>query len=208
MTCDTIRPRLDDYLDGTLPPEMAREVETHLASCADCRREVEALRAILAEARALPRSVEPPDEVWRGIETRLQARVLPLAAPPRRRLTERPLVLLAAALFLLLAGATLATLYQRSTTPVASAFAAEQERYARATAQLAGQLVADSSALGSETRAVVERNLAIVDQAIQEAERALATDPGNTELEQMVLARYAQRLALLQHATEAGRRVS
>ena len=117
-------------------------------------------------------------------------------------------MLLAAALFLLIAGASLATLYQRRSVPSASAFAAEQERYARATAQLAGQLAADSSALAGQTRAVVARNLAIVDQAIQEAERALATDPGNTELEQMVLARYAQRLALLKHATEFGRRVS
>ena len=58
MTCDTIRPRLDDYLDRTLPPDAAREVEAHLATCASCRQEVEALRAILAEAQALPRSVE------------------------------------------------------------------------------------------------------------------------------------------------------
>lgn len=208
MTCDTMRPRLDEYLDGTLPPDVVRDVDAHLATCADCQREVEALRAILAEARALPRSVEPPAGLWRNIEARLPAMALPIATPPRRRLAERPLVLLAAALFLLLAGATLATLYQRSAAPGASAFAAEQARYARATAQLARQLVADSTAIGSETRAVVERNLAIVDQAIQEAERALVTDPGNTELEQMVLARYAQRLALLKHATEAGRRVS
>jgi hypothetical protein len=55
---------------------------------------------------------------------------------------------------------------------------------------------------------VVERNLAIVDQAIREAEAALASDPGNAALEQMVLARYVQRLDLLRRATEAGRQES
>jgi hypothetical protein len=55
---------------------------------------------------------------------------------------------------------------------------------------------------------VVERNLAIVDAAISEAQQALTTDPGNTALEQMVLARYQQRLALLKRATDAGRQSS
>ena len=84
----------------------------------------------------------------------------------------------------------------------------EQERYAHATADLARKLADDPAQLSASTRAVVERNLAIVDQAIREAEDALASDPGNAELEQMVLARYAQRLALLKHATEAGRQES
>ena len=66
----------------------------------------------------------------------------------------------------------------------------------------------DAGALAPETRLVVERNLAIIDQAIGEAEAALQSDPGNGALEQMVLARYEQRLALLRHATLSGRRES
>jgi hypothetical protein len=176
-------------------------VEQHLAGCPDCRRELAAIRALVGEARSLPRSILPERDLWTGIE----ARLAPVAGPAPRGLWYRPLVLLAAALFLLLAGATLATLYQRRTT---SEFALEQERYAQATADLARKLADDPAHLSASTRAVVERNLAIVDQAIQEAEAALATDPGNAELEQMVLARYAQRLALLKHATEAGRQES
>jgi hypothetical protein len=55
---------------------------------------------------------------------------------------------------------------------------------------------------------VVERNLAIVDSAIQEAKRALQADPGNGALEQMLRARYEQRLDLLRRATDADRRES
>ena len=35
---------LDDYVDGTLPPERMAEVDAHLAQCARCRAEVDALR--------------------------------------------------------------------------------------------------------------------------------------------------------------------
>jgi len=201
MTCAEIAELLDGYIDGTLSPDTLAQVEAHLAGCADCLREVAAIRALVGEARSLPRSILPERDLWTGIETRL-APVAPTA--PRRRWYQ-PLVLLAAAIFLLIAGATLATVFQRRTS---SQFALEQERYAQATADLARKLVDDPAHLSASTRAVVERNLAIVDQAIREAEDALASDPGNAELEQMVLARYAQRLALLKHATEAGRQES
>lgn len=205
MTCLEIASLLDDYLDGALTTDAAREVESHLAGCDRCRAEVAALRELVADARALPRSVLPARELWTGIEPRLGA-VLSRATLSTFLTRHRPLALLAAALFLLFTGATLATVYLRSRTP--DAFALEQQRYAEATADLARKLADDPIRLSPATRAVVERNLAIVDQAIREAEAALATDPDNTELEQMVLARYAQRLDLLRRATAAGRQES
>jgi hypothetical protein len=205
MNCSDIAPLLDDYIDGTLPPEKVRQVEAHLTGCQKCRREIEGIRSVLADARALPRSVLPGQDLWSGIESRLgQSKVM--ALPLSRGRTYNNWALLAAGLFLLIAGATLATLYQRRSAP--SAFAQEQQRYVQATADLARKLADDPTQLSASTRAVVERNLAIVDQAIKEAEDALTSDPGNTELEQMVLARYAQRLDLLKRATAAGKQVS
>jgi hypothetical protein len=205
MNCNDVAPLLDDYLDGTLPADKIGDVEQHLAGCLKCRREIEGIRSVLADARAMPRSMQPTQDLWKGIENRLgPATVLPLPAAYSQRF--RPLVLLAAALFLLIAGATLATLYQRRVAP--SAFALEQQRYVQATTDLARKLADDPAQLSASTRAVVERNLTIVDEAIKEAENALTSDPGNTELEQMVLARYAQRLDLLKRATAAGKQVS
>ncbi len=203
MTCADHRPLLDDYVDGGLDPARSRELESHLARCGACREELAALRAIVTEARTLPRTIAPPRDLFGGIAARL-----PATRPRSPARLQRPLALLAAALFLLIAGATLATRYQRGREAPMTAFAREQARYARATAELARRLADDPAPLSATTRAVVERNLAIVDAAIREAEHALASDPGNTELEQMVLARYAQRLALLKHATDAGRRES
>lgn len=205
MNCREIESLLDQYIDGSLPPAETGQVEEHLAGCENCRRDVEAIRALLAEARAVPRSIMPENDLWGGIEARIQGAPRVAELSPRRT-GLRPWMQLAAAVLLLIAGATLATLYQRRVNP--SQFALEQQRYTQATADLARKLADDPTQLSASTRAVVERNLAIVDQAIKEAEDALSSDPGNTELEQMVLARYAQRLDLLKRATAAGRQVS
>ncbi|MEO8140089.1 MAG: hypothetical protein ABI742_10600, partial [Gemmatimonadota bacterium] len=176
-----------------LTPAEQETVAAHLATCASCRAEAEAIRSIMAEARALPRSVLPERELWPGIAPRL-------SGPASRRFPPlRGWMRLAAAIGLILFGAGLATLWQRSTAP--SSFATEQARYTAASTVLAEKLAANPGQLTPSTRAVVERNLAIIDLAIREAETALATDPGNTPLEQMLVARYEQRLALLRRAT-------
>jgi anti-sigma factor RsiW len=198
--CTTIAPLLDAYLDGELPPAEHETVDAHLATCANCRAEADAIRSIVADARALPRSVLPERELWSGIGPRLTQGAVGL----ERARTMPPLrgwFRLAAAIGLILFGAGLGTLWQRSTAP--SPFAAEQARYTAASTVLAERLAADPGQLTPSTRAVVERNLAIIDLAIREAETALAADPGNTPLEQMLVARYEQRLALLRRATSA-----
>jgi hypothetical protein len=217
MTHNEIAGRLDEYLDGSLDSATKAEVDAHLVSCPVCRDELAALQSILADARALPRSVMPSRDLWNGIESRLGS-VSPSRRPERSEGAARGAVLpftrryraplLAAAAVLLLAGGALIGRLLQSATPSNSTFALEQKRYTEATAVLERQLESDPAALPEETRAVVERNLAIVDAAIGEAEAALKTDRGNTALEQMVLARYEQRLALLKRATDAGRKVS
>lgn len=203
--CHTITAGLDAYLDGELTGAERDAVDAHLAGCPRCRAEAAAIGAILNSARALPNSVPPARDLWPGIESRLATRAaVPVRSPvaggaPAVRSWAR----LAAAFGLILFGAGVGTLWQRRLAP--SGFAAEQARYAAASAELARKLTADPAVIAPATRAVVERNLAIIDRAIREAETALAADPGNTPLEQMLVARYRQRLALLRHATGAGR---
>ena len=198
--CATVAPLLDAYLDGELPPAEHETVEAHLATCARCRAEADAIRSIVGDARALPRAVLPERELWPGIEASLIHGAVGLERS-RAMGPQRGWLRVAAAIGLILFGAGLATLWQRSTAP--SPFAAEQARYTAASTALAEKLAADPGQLTPSTRAVVERNLAIIDLAIREAETALAADPGNTPLEQMLVARYEQRLALLRRATSA-----
>jgi hypothetical protein len=74
MSCQdgNLRARLDDWVDGLLAPAHADEVARHLERCADCRREAEALRALLRDAAALPPALEPPRDLWDGIASRLR----------------------------------------------------------------------------------------------------------------------------------------
>ena len=200
--CTEYSPLLDEYLDGTLDPGRRPAVEAHLAACAACRAELEAIRRIADGARALPGTLPPPDAVWAGITSRL-----PLAGTVRHHPVARSRWLqLAAAVALFVAGYALARVGPGA--PDAGAFAARRAEYTAASIELTRALQQGAGALAPETRLVVERNLAIIDQAIGEAEAALRSDPGNGALEQMVLARYEQRLALLRHATVTGRQES
>lgn len=49
-----VRDALPDYLNERLDPARRREVESHLAECADCREELTLLRALRATARRTP----------------------------------------------------------------------------------------------------------------------------------------------------------
>jgi anti-sigma factor RsiW len=204
IDCRSCSARLDDFLDGGLATAERDEVAAHLAACPDCRAEAEALRSILSEARALPPSLLPERELWPGIASRLPAvrqnRSVPAMVPTR---SLPGWGRLAAAIALILFGAALGTMWARHTA--APQFAAEQARYTAESGELARQLAANPGAIAPATRAAVERSLGIIDRAIGEAEAALASDPGNTPLEQMLVSRYEQRLALLRHALGAGR---
>jgi anti-sigma factor RsiW len=205
--CHDIDALLDEYLDGMLPPAERSLVDAHLADCPACRSQAEALRALLAEARALPNSVMPARDLWTGIAERLgpspEGTAGRGASAPQSRIGLGWWGRLAAAIGFILLGAALATIWQRQSAP--SGFAAAQARYHAASAELSERLAQEPRALSPATMAVVERNLAIVDAAIREAERALEADPGNGALEQMLRARYEQRLELLHRATDQGR---
>jgi anti-sigma factor RsiW len=202
--CTEVRPWIDDYIDGSLPPLEMTRLEEHLVSCSTCRAEVEAIRDLLAETSRLPKSVLPGRDLWGGIEARLGAPVNARASWPRLRLRVSPLAMrIAAALGLVLLGAAIATAWQHRVAP--TGYAAEQARYSAASAALAERLAREPTTLSPASRAVVERNLSILDAAIHEAETALAADPGNRALEEMLVARYEQRLALLRRAADTGR---
>ena len=64
--------RLEDYFDGTLPPDVHREIEAHLAGCTQCRDELSSLGALLdtvAEMRV--RQVEPSRDLWPEIAAQM-----------------------------------------------------------------------------------------------------------------------------------------
>jgi len=62
MTCREAIDVLADYLDGTMPPEAAAELERHLADCAPCRAYLATYRKT-RELGTTAARVEMPEEM-------------------------------------------------------------------------------------------------------------------------------------------------
>ncbi len=65
MACPFDRGLLTAHVDGEVTPAERAEAERHLASCAECRAEFEAIGAAVARVRKLPRVAAPPALVGR-----------------------------------------------------------------------------------------------------------------------------------------------
>lgn len=63
--------RMNDALDGSLPPDEIAEIEAHTARCAACRREYERLSALVAAVRSLPREARVPAGSWDAVAGRI-----------------------------------------------------------------------------------------------------------------------------------------
>lgn len=79
MTCEQFEARLPDYMEGDLAGDERAALERHAESCAHCRPILEELKAIVASAGALG-PIEPSRDLWSGIESRIDTRVVPLGS--------------------------------------------------------------------------------------------------------------------------------
>lgn len=153
--------------------------------------------AALPEVEALPRSIAPERDLWPDIQAQIAPR---RAALPWARLA------VAAALLMGLS-ASLTAWWLQPAPPIApapqEATAAAQawESEMRAAAdELATALDARRGELDPATVAVVEANLAVIDQAIGECAAALAKTPDDPQLTSALRRAWAQKLALLERA--------
>src|ERR1700694_3309941 len=89
MTCEAFDAALPDYLEGTLADPVRTSVEMHLRECVRCAGLVRDIENIQKEAAALPDLVLARD-LWEGIEARIAAPVIPLAARPERQRRVAP----------------------------------------------------------------------------------------------------------------------
>lgn len=206
--CRYGRERLDDYLDGALDQATRDAVDAHLAGCAACAEEVRALRALLDQARRLPRSLTPPPGVWAGIDRRLDDGMV--RGRIRRVVTLRPVTLAAAAAVLVLLTAGLTVVAVRRVAgppvPVASAPAVHpldgvEAQFLAAVSELERALAARRTDLDPEAAAVVEQSLRVLDAAIGEARGALNRDRDNAALAAFLWNSYRSKVDLLTRAT-------
>ena len=228
---DTWTGRLSESLDGDLTPAERAELDAHLAGCSECTQTLAELRAVTVQATRLETPESVPDlwpgiaarigaddaPVELGARTR-QAW--------RDRLWTFTLPQLAAAGFLLalLSGATVwmalnsrpsptpdgsrTTLAARPhlvspTTTGATVVVAgyDSQRYDAAIAELEQVLAQHRAELDSSTVRIIEPNLAVIDQATDQARRALAADPANPYLNGHLAEQMRRKVDLLRQAT-------
>jgi hypothetical protein len=148
----------------------------------------------------LPRDIEPPRDLWRGIEARLE---------PRAVRGARRWPWLAAAGVLLVIGSSLITAnLVRREAPVTAQIAIEPPDaasmrtafgpgYVAIRQQLADSLAARINRLPPGARAKLEANLAELHRATAEINAALELNPGDPLLEELLINSYQDELAVL-----------
>jgi hypothetical protein len=201
--------RLGDSIDGRLSAEDQREVEMHLAICEACAARRDRLETLVGAARALPDEIEPPAGAWDDLRERIAPRPITLSA--------RHWSLLAAAAVILIAlssGVTALLLRRQAMVvrppaplgvanaafilpPVARSIDAD---YAGAIHELSETLAERRTQLDPATVAKVEASLRVIDLAIDEARRALAADPADPTLLDLLAGNYERKVELLRRA--------
>ncbi len=226
MTHEIIRHLLDDYVTGDLDPDASDAVRDHVGACGICSAELEGLRRVLSGVAQLPKSIEPPEEAWQNIRSailREENAGYRRGVTPRELFRRRPLAtaIAAAAIVAILSSAgTLAYVKSRASSSerlavvgpndagapaTLAAFTIEENNYLRTASTLQDILDRQEGVLAPETVAQLKASLRTIDEAILEARGALARDPANKVLIEMLSANYKQKVDLLRRSTEMTR---
>ena len=220
-TEDAFTDRLSDYLDDEdIGTAERTAIEAHLTTCRECRATLAELREVAERARSLSDAV-PAANLWPEIAERLTppSTVLPFVRAGHRRFSFTMPQLVAAGLALMVLSGGLVWVARlgdpRASLPPAVAqteFEAEPETapvrvrlgdadYDQAVADLEQALEAGRSRLDAETVRILEDNLRTIDQAIDQARKALRADPANAYLNNHFAAFRNRKLALLRRAS-------
>ncbi len=216
---DRFTDRLSEYLDGDLDAAARREVDAHLAGCADCRATLADLERVTVRAQRLP-DAGPAADLWPGIADRIGLATDDLA---RRRAARRfsfsvPQLVAASFVLAVLSGG--AAWMARSWTGKAAAPSAATTGPNAGTVSVvswvpkadssADQAVADlrlalaegrkAGRIDSTTIATLEHSLAVIDSAIAEARQALEQDPNSPYLHHHLAATMRRKFEFLRQA--------
>lgn len=215
MSCHEIEALLDEYVDEQLSPDERLRVERHLVDCSACRRAVGEIRSLVDAASKLPRGISPGRDLFPDVRSRIERRDVATSAgratPPVRR--TRWMALAASLLVVAIAGSV--ALWLRGdaegtpfdVAPIGEAVPAAHDgvgpfesavrEYTDAAELLLAAIDERRDRFSPETLAVLEKNLAIIDQAIDEVRTALEADPSNHGSTLLLKAMYEQKVELL-----------
>lgn len=214
---------INGYVEGTLGPAERAEVDRHLEGCSDCRQ----LAADLAEIRRVAGTLdprEPPARAWLRLERAIHVESRHAADAATADSVGggrwKAIAILSAAAVLVVAtfvGLRYGFLNRGSHTPhvtsseavagadtAASAQVVEAElraaesHYDRAIKGLEQIASSEQGALDPKTAATLQKNLAVIDQAISESRAAVSAQPTSEPAVNSLMENFKSKLALLQ----------
>src|SRR5262245_13338440 len=216
---------INGYVEDALGPAERAEVEQHFAACEDCRRLAADLAEIRSVAGALDVR-EAPARVWSRVERaihleRQDVTEASTRQPVRKewRWTKATALLAAAALLVIATavGLRFGMLTRHSddakvataqgTAPadgsvpadvIEAELRAAESHYDRAIKGLEQIASAEQGALDAKTAATLQKNLAVIDQAIGESRAAVRAQPTSEPAVNSLMENFKTKLALLQ----------
>lgn len=226
ISCEQFVEKLADYLESSATDGSRGPIEGHAASCAECGALLNDLRQLRIDAAALPPRV-PERDLWAGIAARIETPVVEITPAGRldsftgrreRRMSRLWTGLAAAGLVAVTAtvthqltkrsvsaGATpVAVTAPKSDTPtttlVSNPPTQAEKTYDAEIARLRAVVAERRSMLDTTTINVIDRNLKIIDGAIEQCRQALVKDPASRFLMQSLNDALDTKLQLLRTA--------
>lgn len=225
------------YVDGELDGDRRRRVEGHLETCRDCREIVRDLEEVVARVSELPgrepprnywpgiaEAIESDASGEAGSQEDGDASVVPLFRPESR--FRLPRLAAAAALVAVLAAGVTWTITQSEAGDAGAVRVASSDspaatpsgeggsvRFAALGAgaesvdRLEAQYREARDELDPETRRMFDRNLDLIDRAMEQARQELSEHPDNLYVQQhltQILSRKARFLAMALQLTDTG----
>jgi len=216
---------INDYVDGTSDPFERNAVETHLATCEVCRQVVDDLQEIKRVTGTLELR-EPPVRAWgrieraikleQGNDTARSGSYAFFGKPGWRKPGTIPYWLAAAAVLLLATvvglryvpgrnqagsdgdGVETSASASRAADAIESELRLAESHYENAIKGLEAAAKSDEDALDPRTAATLQKNLAVIDQAISESRAAMRAQPASEPAKQSLIENFKTKIALLQ----------
>ena len=216
---------INDYVDGTSDPFERNAVETHLATCEVCRQMVDDLQEIKRVTGTLELR-EPPVRAWgrieraikleQGNDTARSGSYASFGKPGWRKPGTIPYWLAAAAVLLLATvvglryvpgrnqagsdgdGVETSASASRAADAIESELRLAESHYENAIKGLEAAAKSDEDALDTRTAATLQKNLAVIDQAISESRAAMRAQPASEPAKQSLIENFKTKIALLQ----------
>jgi anti-sigma factor (TIGR02949 family) len=211
MNCSEVVSRIDGYLDGRLRPEDEEALRNHIAECPACAEEADAVKDLRRRAARLPRSLDPPRDLWPEIATRIVAETVVRGRFVRRALMAAAAVALlvgsVVTAYMVGRGQTGSTVENRQdveTGPSEIVLASFEELgvddYVATRSELLGAFEARRDDLSPETLEVLMANLKVIDDAMGKIAEALGEEPDNEFLMKQLAAAYRRQINLMEMA--------